>query len=214
MTGQHGAALVEQVILAVEADASGKLLQYADHDYAGFGSWVKTPRRPMPEALLANATFPSGRPLPPSLRHWLAFDTAMLREYGWLGSGYRFRAHTSGEHPVLALDIDDEPFAALMYPGFDVFLADNAGLVTARSDSAQSDATWSDTAQSDEEYSALAEDPRFAARMATHAAQCFSGSLSEDCSGVRVARLHVKGKRRSDGKRCAHSNRSSSVFRP
>jgi hypothetical protein len=58
-----------------------------------------------------------------------------------------------------------------MYPGFDVFLAHNAGLVTL---------------PSDEEYSALARDLRFAARMMSHADQCFGGSLSQDCWGGRV----------------------------
>lgn len=34
-----------------------------------------------------------------------------------------------GEYPVLALDVDDLPFVGLVYPGFDVCLADTAGLI-------------------------------------------------------------------------------------
>lgn len=204
---EHGVALVEQVIARVRADP--ELLYFSD--------WVGTPLDPVPAESLT--TFPSGRPLPPSLRRWLAFDTRLLRAYGWLGKGYRLRPRTFGEIaqyrygedwggyfeqapmaarfdecfllpggsdscrvlvtnsvddlgecPILALDVDDEPAADLMYPGFDVFLADNAGLVE----------------QPDfDGYARLAKHPDFAARMATHAAQCFGGSLTEDCFGKR-----------------------------
>ncbi|TQJ46529.1 hypothetical protein FBY34_5924 [Streptomyces sp. SLBN-115] len=37
----------------------------------------------MPEEVLARAVFPSGRPLPPSLRSLLAYDTSLLERYGW-----------------------------------------------------------------------------------------------------------------------------------
>jgi len=196
--GDHGRALVERVIAA--------------------GRWVRTPRTPMPPELLARAVFPSGRPVPPSVLRWLAFDTAMLRRYGWLDKHFRFTprpfgkvcrdrygdewggyfeqapmaarfdecfllpggtdscrvfvtssADEYGEYPVLALDVDDVPGADLMYPGFDVFLADSAGMVA--------------TSDDDDEYSHLAEHPDFAARMATHAAQCFGGHLFQDCFG-------------------------------
>ncbi|MBC3840921.1 hypothetical protein GXW82_13540 [Streptacidiphilus sp. 4-A2] len=50
----------------------------------------------MPAELLASATFPSGRALPPSLRRWLAFDTGMLRKYGWLDGSYGFTPLTFG----------------------------------------------------------------------------------------------------------------------
>lgn len=213
---EHGVALVERVIAAVEADPSGQILQFTDDDLA-LGPWVRTPRAPMPTEVLARAAFPSGRALPPSLRRWLAFDTWMLRRYGWLDKQYRLTPRTFGElchdryggewggyferapmaarfdecfllpggadscrvlvtssvdeygeYPVLALDVDDVPGADLMYPGFDVFLADNVGMVATSDDG---------------EYSQLAEHPQFAARMAAHARQCFGGHLFEDCFG-------------------------------
>ena len=215
---QHGAALVEQVIAEIEADEGNSLLQFSSYDFAD-GPWVNDPRTPMPDELLAAATFPSGRALPPSLRRWLAFDTGMLRKYGWLDGAHRFTPLTFGElcirrygdewagyferspmakrftecfllpggadscrmfvtdsvdefgeYPVLALDIDDLPDATLMYPGFDVFLAENAGIVKMPPYMG---------------YAALAKHPDFAGRMTTHSAQCFADSLEEDCFGAR-----------------------------
>jgi hypothetical protein len=75
-----------------------------------------------------------------------------------------------GEYPVLALDVDDIPAATLMYPGFDVFLAENAGIVEMPPHRG---------------YAALAKHPDFANRMSTHAEQCLCGSLEEDCFGAR-----------------------------
>ncbi|MFE3108215.1 hypothetical protein ACFXKJ_12720 [Kitasatospora indigofera] len=69
-----------------------------------------------------------------------------------------------GEHPVLALDIDDLPCIELMYPGLDVYLADTAGVITVPG----------------EGYSAAAGDARYAARMRAHARNHLAGELSED----------------------------------
>ena len=214
---EHGVALVERVIASVRADPHRPVSTWA-YGYAcpplPAGPWVHGEPDPMPADLLATAVFPSGRPLPPSLRRWLAFDTGMLRHFGWLDSGYRFTPSTLGrltrarygdtwagffeqasmgarfdecfllpggadscrvlvtgaadeygEYPVLALDVDDIPCAELMYPGFDVFLADTAGLLE------KPEARG---------YSALAEDPRYRARMSTQARRYFDGRLHEE----------------------------------
>jgi len=206
------------VIAEIESHAGGSLLQFSSYDFAD-GPWVNEPRAPMSGELLAAATFPSGRALPPSLRRWLAFDTGMLRKYGWLDSAHRFTplhfgefcarrygdewaryferspmaerftecfllpggadscrmfvtdsVDEHGEYPVLALDIDDLPDATLMYSGFGVFLAENAGIVKMPPHMG---------------YAALAKHPDFAGRMTTHAEQCFAGSLEEDCFGAQ-----------------------------
>ncbi|HEU5441568.1 MAG TPA: hypothetical protein VFU88_19950 [Ktedonobacterales bacterium] len=68
-------------------------------------------------------------------------------------------ADALGEYPVLVVDTDDLPYAAVMYPGFDVFMADEAGLDTCISGT----------------YEDLHDDPRYAARMAAHAHQLFNG---------------------------------------
>jgi hypothetical protein len=59
-----------------------------------------------------------------------------------------------------------------MYPGFDVFLAQNAGLVEMPPHRG---------------YAALARHPDFASRMSAHAERCLGGSLEEDCFGARSA---------------------------
>ncbi|MGV9311062.1 hypothetical protein ACWDR0_02560 [Streptomyces sp. NPDC003691] len=64
-----------------------------------------------------------------------------------------------GEYPVLALDFDDLPCVSLMYPGFDVYAADTAGLLGIEF----------------ETYSALADDRVYGPRMRRHAAHCFDG---------------------------------------
>src|SRR5262245_8699874 len=62
------------------------VLHFGQHpdDLRDFCGWhvLKEPR-PMPAERLADLTFPSGKPLPPSLRAWLAFDTSWLAEFGW-----------------------------------------------------------------------------------------------------------------------------------
>ncbi|MFJ9605948.1 hypothetical protein ACIRS1_06265 [Kitasatospora sp. NPDC101176] len=76
---EHGAALTERVVAAVRADPQRAVL-----DYDRFaGAWVEGEAQPLAAGVLETAVFPSGRPLPPSLRRWLAFDTGLLRRFGW-----------------------------------------------------------------------------------------------------------------------------------
>ncbi|SNY79144.1 hypothetical protein SAMN04244553_1506 [Nocardia amikacinitolerans] len=166
----HGAALTERVIEAVRRDPGASALSHQQVP------WVVGTPRPVASDVLAEMVFPSGRPLPPSLRAWLAFDVGLLERYDWfdedggfaprrldelvlaeLGEPWaecyaplaerfdecfllpggsdsrRFLAvgepDSEGEYPVLALDVDDLPFVGLMYPGFDVYLADRVGLL-------------------------------------------------------------------------------------
>jgi hypothetical protein len=42
--------------------------------------------RPLALDVLDRLAFPSGRPLPPSLRRWLAFDASWLCDLGWLAT--------------------------------------------------------------------------------------------------------------------------------
>ena len=69
-----------------------------------------------------------------------------------------------GEHPVFAMDIDDLPYVGLMYPGFDVYLADTFGLIESEADS----------------YDALVNDPVYGGRMRQHAANWFAGNTSAE----------------------------------
>ncbi|WP_460069672.1 hypothetical protein [Streptomyces sp. YKOK-I1] len=61
-----------------EASALPYLLPYVNVPWVEGGV-----ARPMAEDALAEAVFPSGRPLPPSLRAWLAYDTGLLERHGW-----------------------------------------------------------------------------------------------------------------------------------
>ncbi|MFG2040644.1 hypothetical protein [Dactylosporangium sp. NPDC048998] len=202
----HGAALVDRVIQSVRADPGRPVLDY--NRWAG--PWVDG--EPVP--LDGVAAFPSGRPLPASLRRWLAFDTTMLRRHGWfdeagrlaprslasiaieaygeaLGSVYDTPAladrfgecfllpggsdsrrvlatgtpDAEGEYPVFALDVDDLPCIELMYPGFDVYLADTADVLGVERGPG---------------YSSLAADRTYGPRMREHARHVFAGGYSED----------------------------------
>lgn len=82
----HGVPLTGQVIAAVRRDPAAGALPYL-LPYVNV-PWVEGGvANPMDEALLADAAFPSGRPLPPSLRAWLAYDISLrvLSAAGWLG---------------------------------------------------------------------------------------------------------------------------------
>ncbi|MEV0357554.1 hypothetical protein AB0H71_15965 [Nocardia sp. NPDC050697] len=69
----HGVPLVERVL---RHPATATLLD--------------GPPMPMPPADLAAATFPSGRPLTPSLRAWLGYDTGLLARHGWFAADGTF----------------------------------------------------------------------------------------------------------------------------
>ncbi|MEO3974641.1 hypothetical protein [Streptomyces sp. CAU 1734] len=197
----HGTALTERVIERVRRDPGASALEYRQVPWVAGG----TPA-PMPGERLAAARFPSGRPVSPSLRAWLAFDTSLFARHDWftpdgdfaprslpdlVGDEYgdmwagefalfadrfpecfllpggsdsrRLLAVTEpdelGEYPVLALDFDDLPYVGLMYPGFDVYAADTAGVL---------DLDF-------EVYSALTDDPVYGRRMRRHAVHCFGG---------------------------------------
>lgn len=202
----HGVPLAERVIEVVRRDPAASALPYLlPHVKV---PWVEDGvPRPMPEDVLAQAVFPSGRPLSLSLRAWLAYDTSLLErhqwftpdgtfaprpldqlvgdemgdfwgaEFAWLSGrlsecfllpggsdSRRILAVTEpdeeGEYPVFALDLDDMPYLGLMYPGFDVYLADTADLLGLGER---------------ETYSDLIDHETYGPRMRRHAAQCFAG---------------------------------------
>jgi hypothetical protein len=64
-----------------------------------------------------------------------------------------------GEYPVLVIDTDDLPYAAVMYPGFDVFMADEVGFAL------HDMGTYED----------LFDDKRYASRLNEHARHIFNG---------------------------------------
>ncbi|KUF15119.1 hypothetical protein [Streptomyces silvensis] len=105
----HGVALTERVIASVEADPSRLILDYAPWA----GPWVSEAAEPVPAGVLDAAVFPSGRPLPPSLRRWLAYDGDMLRRFDWFDPEYRFTPRTLGQ---LALDEYGDMWGACYEP--------------------------------------------------------------------------------------------------
>ncbi len=196
----QGVELIDLVIERVRADPAC---------ISGFcGDRPLEEPRPMSADALERLTFPSGKPLPPSLKRWLAFDESWLQELGWFSSieqgsftprridqivadefdglwgemyeplgakldecfllpggsdSRRIYAVTEpdalGEYPVLVIDTDDMPYAAVMYPGFDVFMADEAGMEIS---------AWGT-------YEALARDSRYKSRIKQHAQHLFGG---------------------------------------
>ncbi|MEU6308248.1 hypothetical protein [Streptomyces chartreusis] len=74
--------MTEKVIAAARRDpAAGALPYLLPHVNV---PWVEGGvANPMDEALLADAAFPSGRPLSPSLRAWLAYDISLLERHKW-----------------------------------------------------------------------------------------------------------------------------------
>jgi hypothetical protein len=198
--GPQGVPLIEQVIERVRGDPLA---------IAGFcGDYPLEQPRPLAPALLETLTFPSGKPLSPSLKRWLAFDASWLESLGWFAPGQpgvfaprtidkivtaefdglwgemyepladrmgecfllpegsdsrRIYAvaepDTLGEYPVVVVDTDDLPYAAVMYPGLDIYLADLAGILDLRFST----------------YEALFDDPRYTARLREHARHLFGG---------------------------------------
>ncbi|MEV4559549.1 hypothetical protein AB0K51_21500 [Kitasatospora sp. NPDC049285] len=205
----HGAALVERAIAAIAVDPGRPVLDY--NRFAG--SWVEGAPRP-----LAVDAFPSGHPLPPSVRAWLAYDRGLLERNGWfdedgalaprtlgeiaeeefgegwggcfvpfsdlfgecfllpggsdsrrvLSVGPAGQRDEHGEYPVFALDIDDLPYAVLMYPGFDVYLADTAGVLDVEDPDYQG-------------YDGLRHHQVYADRMRTHARDRLKGEYDLLC---------------------------------
>ncbi|MGK8490447.1 hypothetical protein [Nocardia asiatica] len=203
---QHGVGLTRRVIESVRQDPGRSMFEPVA--WVGHTPWVAGEPRPWPQNTLTEAVFPSGRPLSPSLREWLAFDTGLFERYGWFGPDGGFTPRpldqlvhdelgqpwgetyeplaerfsecfllpggsdsrrvlavgepdSEGEYPVLALDVDDMPYAGLMYPGFDVYAAEAAGLVHCRF----------------ETYTDLAGDPVYGRRMREHAVRRLAGEL-------------------------------------
>jgi hypothetical protein len=215
----QGVALIDLAIASVRHDP---------RPIAGFcGDYPLVAPHPLASEVIAGLTFPSGKPLPPSLTRWLAFDASWLQSLGWFASleppvftpralgqiadaeyGDQWRAIAAitgmqadlpgdltcyspldplfpecfllpegtesrrifaatepdelGEYPVLVIDEDDGPYIAIMYPGFDVYLADLAGVL---------DLDFGT-------YESLHEDERYAARLALHARRLFGGKPS------------------------------------
>ncbi|MET8825579.1 hypothetical protein ABZX40_31705 [Streptomyces sp. NPDC004610] len=218
----HGVPLTERVIAhvaeTVRRDPGASALSYQEVPWVEGGT-----ARPMPAGDLARTVFPSGRPLSPSLRAWMAYDMSLLERHGWFTedgdlaprpvdeligdemgdwwgevfawlSGHlpecfllpggsdsrRILAVTEpddqGEYPILALDLDDMPYLGLMYPGFDVYVADTAGLA--------------DLGEY-ETYSDLVHHRTYGPRMRRHAVQVFAG---ESCVEYpfEFTRLHSR----------------------
>ncbi|MGW6742438.1 hypothetical protein ACWGDX_17210 [Streptomyces sp. NPDC055025] len=88
----HGVELTDRVIASVEADPHRLVLDYDTRA----GPWLAAAADPVPGDELASMVFPSGRPLPPSLRRWLTFDSSLLRRFGWFDSDLRFTPRTVG----------------------------------------------------------------------------------------------------------------------
>src|SRR5262245_37556852 len=72
---EQGVPLIELVIERVRADP---------YCISGFcGDRPLKAAQPFPAETLERLTFPSGKPLAPSLKRWLAFDGTWLRDLGW-----------------------------------------------------------------------------------------------------------------------------------
>ena len=100
----HGAALVERVIAALYASPR-RLLDY--------GSLLDEPLltgppQPMPASALAALTLASGRAMPPSVRRWLEFDTAMLARSGWLASSRATRLTPRPLDEIAAAELGED----------------------------------------------------------------------------------------------------------
>ncbi|MEV0342457.1 hypothetical protein AB0H49_25850 [Nocardia sp. NPDC050713] len=103
----HGAPLVERVIEAVRQDPGASMLP---HQHV---PWVTGAPRPMAADVLAETVFPSGHPLSPSLRAWLAFDIGLLERYDWFGTDGGFAPRRLDE---LVRDELGEPWAECYAP--------------------------------------------------------------------------------------------------
>jgi hypothetical protein len=74
----QGAEFIDLAIASVRLDP---------RPIAGFcNDYPLVELHPLPAEVLADLTFPSGKPLPPSLKRWLAFDDSWLQSLGWFSS--------------------------------------------------------------------------------------------------------------------------------
>ncbi|MET8508902.1 hypothetical protein ABZV60_30350 [Streptomyces sp. NPDC004787] len=78
-----------------------------------------------------------------------------------------------GEYPVLVTDIDDMPYVAVMYPGLDVYLAHEAGVIDLDFDT----------------YTSLIEHPIYGTRMQEHATHTGLGP-----DGIEIQDLYTTDK--------------------
>lgn len=201
----QGAALIELVIERVQANPQA---------IAAFsGDFPLVEPQPLSSGVLAKLTFPGGKPLPPGLKRWLAFDSTWLAALGWLDlspspcftprrydeiveakrkgwgrfctdSGNHFdpcfllpggsdslrmyavtdKPDSLGEYPILIVELDySPPSTGIMYPGFDVYMADLAGIIDHPRDTHPQGA-----------YVDLFYDPRYAPRLKWHADRLFT----------------------------------------
>ncbi|MET9931740.1 MULTISPECIES: hypothetical protein [unclassified Streptomyces] len=91
-SAEHGVPLTARVMASVRADPGRPVLDYN----AWAGPWAAGAAEPLADDVLTGAAFPSGRPLPPGLRRWPAFDSGLLRRFGWFDSGPGFTPRTLG----------------------------------------------------------------------------------------------------------------------
>jgi len=87
----QGVELVDLAIVSIRLDP---------RPIAGFcNDYPLVEPRPLPAPVLEGLTFPSGKPLPPSLKRWLAFDGSWLQSLGWFSSldGPIFTPRTLGQ---------------------------------------------------------------------------------------------------------------------
>lgn len=129
--------------------------------------------RPLKVAALARQEYgdqPLARTFESLEAHSLAGDCLLVP----IGSESRRFVYLSepddtGEYPVLLIDIDDQPFVCVEYPGLDVYLATHAGVLQPPANV----------------YGAYVDDPRFAGRMRHH--------IQHALHGERQIELHSAG---------------------
>ncbi|MDC3952757.1 SMI1/KNR4 family protein [Polyangium jinanense] len=114
---------------------------------------------------------------------WASFFDVPAMEYGFLVPGGAEHRRVwmlsnapdrEGDYPVLYMDIDDVPSLGPMYPGFDVWLAQEANVIRI----------------SYETYSSAFEDFRFASRLRHHARTMCDGAEYVQCPSVALRPPH------------------------
>ncbi|MDR7321602.1 MULTISPECIES: hypothetical protein [Catenuloplanes] len=105
----HGVALVGRVLESVRADPRRSMLSHRTVPWVAGGD-----PRPVTDPL----TVPSGRPLSPSLRAWLAFDASLMERNDWFDEDGGLAPRTLAE---LVGDELGEPWGTLFAPVADRF---------------------------------------------------------------------------------------------